>query len=70
MSESQTKWLKGGGKKRGFSKKGNGSGGRTVCPRGLSFSQFVVLMSTPNGEKDSLLRHSVHEKLHFEILSK
>ena len=28
---------------------------RTNCPRRLSFSQFVVLMSTTNCEKDSLL---------------
>ena len=28
-----------------FQKKGNGSGGKTVCPRRLSFSPFVVLMS-------------------------
>ena len=41
---------KGRGKKRGFSKNGNGSGG----PRGLSFSQFI-LMCTINCEKDSPL---------------
>ena len=31
------------------------SGGRTVCPRRLSFSPFIILMSTTNREKDSLL---------------
>ena len=30
-----------------------------VCPRRLSFSPFVVLMSTTNGEKDSLLGQTV-----------
>ena len=30
-----------------------------VCPRRLSFSQFVILMSTTNGEKDSLLGQTV-----------
>ena len=44
--------VKGEGKKRGFSKNGNGSGGRTVCPSRLSFSQFIVHMSTKNCEKD------------------
>ena len=39
-------FTRGWGKKRGFSKNGNGFGGRTVCPRGLSFSEFIVLMST------------------------
>ena len=29
---------------------------RTNCPRRVSFSQFVILMSTTNSEKDSLLR--------------
>ena len=48
-----------GGKKRGFSKNGNGPGGRTVCPRGLSFSEFIVLMSTINSEKDSPLGQTV-----------
>ena len=33
----------------------NGSGGKTVCPRGLSFSQFIVHMSTTNCEKDNPL---------------
>ena len=46
-------------KKRGFSENGNGSGGRTICPRGLSFSQFVILMSTINAEKDSPLGQTV-----------
>ena len=32
---------------------------RTVCPRRLSFSQFVVLMNTTNCEKDSLLGQMV-----------
>ena len=44
---------KGEGKKQGFSKSGNSSGGRTICPRGLSFSQLVVLMCTINYKKDS-----------------
>ena len=35
---------------------------RTVGPRKLSFSQFVVLMSTLICEKDSLLGHMVLEK--------
>ena len=30
-----------------------------VCPRRLSFSPFVILMSTTNGEKDSLLGETV-----------
>ena len=30
-----------------------------VCPRRLSFSQFVILMSTTNGEKDSLLGQTI-----------
>ena len=46
-------------KNRGFSENGNGSGGRTICPRGLSFSQFVILMSTINAEKDSPLGQTV-----------
>ena len=50
---------KGWGEKRGFSKNGNGSGGRTVCPRGLSFSEFIVLMSTINCEKDTPLGQTV-----------
>ena len=50
---------KGWGEKRGFSKNGNGSGGRTVCPRGLSFSEFIVLMSTINCEKDNPLGQTV-----------
>ena len=32
---------------------------RTVCPRRLSFSQFRVLMSTLNCEKDNLLGQTV-----------
>ena len=48
-----------GQKTEDFPKNGNGSGGRTVCPRGLSFSQFVVLMSTINAEKDSPLGQTV-----------
>ena len=42
---------------------------RTVCPRRLSFSQFGVLMSTLNCEKDSLLGQMVLVKrppLNFE----
>ena len=50
---------KGWGEKRGFSKNGNGSGGRTVCPRGVSFSEFIVLMSTINCEKDNPLGQTV-----------
>ena len=50
---------KGWGGKRGFSKNGNGSGGRTVCLRGLSFSEFIVLMSTINCEKDNPLGQTV-----------
>ena len=30
-----------------------------VCTRRLSFSPFVILMSTTNGEKDSLLGQTV-----------
>ena len=30
-----------------------------VCPRRLSFSLFVILMSTTNGEKDSHLGQTV-----------
>ena len=33
----------------------NGLFPRTICPRRLSFSQFVVLMRTTSCEKDSLL---------------
>ena len=36
-----------------------GPGGRTVCPRRLSVSSFVVLMSTTKGEKVSLLGQTV-----------
>ena len=35
-------------------KNGFGSGGRTLCPKRPSFSQFVVLMRTTNCEKDTL----------------
>ena len=51
--------LKGCPKKSSFLKNCDGSGGRTVCPRRLSFSQFVVLMSMTNCEKDSLLGQTV-----------
>ena len=46
--------LKGEQKKTCPSKNGFGSGGITVCPENLSFSQFVVLMRTTICEKDSL----------------
>ena len=36
-----------------------GSGRRTVCSRMLSISQFVVLISTTNCEKDSLLGQTI-----------
>ena len=42
-----------------FSKKNIVSGGRTVCSKRLSFSQFVVLISTTNCEKDSLLGQTI-----------
>ena len=45
--------LKGVGKKPCPSKNGFGSGGRTLCLKRLSFSQFVVLMSTKNCETAS-----------------
>ena len=51
--------LKGGHKKTSPPKIWPSSGGRTVWPRRLSFSPFVVLMSTTNGEKDSLLGQTV-----------
>ena len=51
--------IKGLSKKTSFLKNCDGSGGRTVCPRRLSFSQFVVLMSMTNCEKDSLLGQTV-----------
>ena len=38
---------------------------RTVCPRRLSFSQFVVLMSTLNGQRDNLLGQMVLAKRQF-----
>ena len=43
----------------GVTKTLGGSGGKTVGPRRLSFSQFVVLMCTTNCEKDSLLGQTV-----------
>ena len=46
-------------KKKQSTKIWHNSGGRTVWPRRLSFSPFVVLMSTTNGEKDSLLGQTV-----------
>ena len=46
-------------KKTSFLTNCDGSGGRMVCPRRLSFSQFVVLMSMTNCEKDSLLGQTV-----------
>ena len=46
--------IKGEQKNPVFPKNGFGSGGRTVCPERLSFSQFVVLMRTTICEKDSL----------------
>ena len=52
-------WLKGYPKKTSFLKNCDGSGGRTVWPRRLSFSQFIILMSTTNCEKDSLLGQTV-----------
>ena len=51
--------IKGLSKKTSFLKNCDGSGGRTVCPRRLSFSQFVVLMSMINCEKDNLLGQTV-----------
>ena len=42
-----------------FSKFESGLLTRTVCPRRFSFSQFNVLMSTPNCEKDNLLGQTV-----------
>ena len=42
-----------------FSKFESGLLTRTVCPRRLSFSQFRVLMSTLNCEKDNLLGQKV-----------
>ena len=42
-------------KKKGyFAQNGYGSGRRTVWSERLSFSHFVVLMSTTNSEKGSL----------------
>ena len=52
-------YIKGVQKKCPRSKFENGLLTRTVCPRRLSFSQFGVLMSTLNCEKDSLLGQSV-----------
>ena len=59
MQLLQHSLVKGGAKKTSFSKNCDGSRGRTVCPRRLSFSQFVVLMSMTNCEKDSLLGQTV-----------
>ena len=42
-------------KNEDFQKNGNGSGGKTVCPIGASFSQFIVHKSTTNCEKDNPL---------------
>ena len=42
-----------------FSKFESGLFTRTVCPRRLSFSQFGVLMSTLNCEKENLLGQTV-----------
>ena len=39
-----------------------------VCPRRLSFSPFVVLVSTTNGEKDNLIGQTVRQEL-GEILA-
>ena len=52
-----------------FSKFESGLLTRTVCPRRLSFSQFGVLMSTLNCEKENLLGQTVLVKrplLNFE----
>ena len=58
--KSWTYWrTKGLSKKNSFLKNCDGSGGRTVWPRRLSFSQFIILMSTTNCEKDSLLGQTV-----------
>ena len=51
--------LKGVQKKCPRSKFKGGLLTRTVCPRRLSFSQFRVLMSTLNCEKDNLLGQMV-----------
>ena len=56
-------------KNRGFSKNGNGSGGETVCPRGLSFSQFIVHMSNTNCEKDNPLGQTVLPQEPFPFLA-
>ena len=45
--------------KQVFSMNGNGSGWRTVCPSSLSFSEFLVLISTINCKKDNPLRQTV-----------
>ena len=50
---------KGYGKKPGIRQIVNGSGGGMVCPRKLSFSQFVVLVTTSNWEKNSILGQMV-----------
>ena len=46
-------------KKQSF-KKFSGFWMGTVCPMRLSFSQFNLLMSTPNCEKDSLIGQVLH----------
>ena len=46
-------------KETSFLKNFHGSGERTGCPRRLSFSSFVILMSTTNDEKDGLLLQTV-----------
>ena len=46
-------------KETSFLKNFHGSGERTVCNRRLSFSSFVILMSTTNDEKDGLLLQTV-----------
>ena len=41
---------------------------RRNCPRGMSFSQFIVLMSATNCEKDSLLAQFLHAQNQYNIL--
>ena len=60
--------IKGETKKNSPAKISRNSGGRTVCPRRLSFSPFVVLMSTTNGEKDNLLGQTILRQELGEIL--
>ena len=68
MGDSNTN-IKGETKKNSPAKISRNSGGRTVCPRRLSFSPFVVIMSTTNGEKDSLLDQTVFPPELREILA-